>query len=464
MQTNPPPVAEIRFHDPPVASIDREAFEAIADAPLFDDVVRAPSTMPPLTLRNHLKSLGHWPLSRRRVRFLTGFVDRIVSLLEVRGWRVTVLGAFQEDCSPAIAVLPIELAAANGRMHALMQVPNLSRRLQVVAALRERFADVHQLVIAKNKLEAKWLAGKLSGATGEPVTWGIEPRTNYPWTHVDSVGTFEGRSVQDWTFVTFWDAELVLSCTASLQILHMFGSRRLGFLSRNEGALNEWDRAIMESVFGPVCYRPGDEHGKLTKISVAWLPAAPYPADTVESQLERKRTYFWRNARRNDLIAAAARAICEKHQRSLAGLGLDDVAVWLAGSEAGLSRVSSRPPTVTIVVENLEHAREFAQRLPDWRLACENNFTDAAPVIEGDTIVTLLLASRTTLMSDVVIFAAGSGNAWFSEMGLACSGVTAERMLVLDVDDDCDEQAAQVTQARRADYRRRGWITTTNKK
>jgi hypothetical protein len=460
-EKNPCPTARIKALGQ-FASIGHEAFEAIADVPLYQDVPWSASRVPPLTLRTHLDSMGQRPDQRGRVYFLSGLVERVASLLDDRDWQVTLLGAPQMQYFSRSMPLRSAIAQADARPNTLVQLPKPSERLLELAALRRQFPDVHVLIITKNKSAARSLARKLRQATGQPVTWGIEPRS-YPWTHVDSVGTFTGRSVQDWFFVIFWEAELVLSLTSLSQIVHMFGSARIGFLTRDERKLNQIDRAIVESVFGPVLYRPGDEHGESTDISVSWLPAPSYPACQPDSQLDRKREYLWRNAQRNNSIAAAARAIIENDRRTLARLGLDDAVQWLCGNESGLVRVSAKPLTVAIVVENLEHARELELLLPGWPLWSENNFADPVPLINGNAILTLPLAARITLLFDLVIYAAGSGEAWFDELGLGCIGITSERMLLVDVADDFDRQAAWEAEARRADYRRRGWITTTTK-
>jgi hypothetical protein len=451
-----PPVAEIRSFPPQSAVIGREPFEAIADLVLYEDASR-PLRVPALTWRKLLEPNGpRHPTTE--VKFPAGLTERLSALLTARGWQVTVAGPPPVEPPPHGLGAPTALLKADGRPHALVLLPQFYQRLRFVAALRESYPDSHLLVVVKNKRQARSLARKLRRATGQPVTWGIEPRMEFPWTHVDSVGTFTGRSVQDWAFVVFWDAELVLSWTSLMQLGHMFGSRRIGFITRDERQLNEADRALIEGMFGPVVYRPGDEHADFTTVSVAWLPAASYPAGGPETQLERKRIFFWHNPMRNRLIAAAAQAFSESDMRAIARLGLDAAARWLAGEELGQVPIfSSRAPTVAIVVENPEHARELAQLLPGWSLESQNGSMDPDPTVIDNTIVTLPLAAKSTLATDVVIYAAGCGEEWFDKLGLACAGITGERMLLVDMADDCDERAARDIQARQADYHRRGW-------
>ena len=49
------------------------------------------------------------------------------------------------------------------------------------------------------------------------------------------------------------------------------------------------------------------------------------------------------------------------------------------------------------------------------------------------------------------------GESWFKELGVACLLITPDQMLIVDVADDCDRQAIEEAELRRADYRRRGW-------
>ena len=147
---------------------------------------------------------------------------------------------------------------------------------------------------------------------------------NLPSSHVDAVGTITGRSVIDWRFVIVLDAEL-LSVTVTSQLVHMFGSLLIGFLSRDERQLNEMDRALIEGLFGPVVYRSWDEIDSTT-VTVAWLTAPSYPADQPANQLERKRLFFWQNTVRNRRIVQAAQAIQQIDRRMLRQLGLDEPA------------------------------------------------------------------------------------------------------------------------------------------
>lgn len=457
-----PRVAEIRVPQPHWATLGREQFESIADDSLFPDTRRL-SCLPALTLRLLLEPNGPTRSPRRRVRFGAGLVERVTAMLQARGWRVIVrpdqrVEYWSHHFSPDYGgwCCPEPLRRAYGRPRTLALIPKPADRLQYVVSLREQFPNEHILIATKNTEEAKTLARKLRQQIGQPVTSGPEYPGSDPATHVDRAGTFAWRPALDWTFVVFWDAELLPSLTSIRQLGHMCGSVRIGFLSRDERQLNVMDRAAIEYMFGPVIYRPGDDSSG-TAVRVAWLPAPAYPASRSSNQLERKRENLWHNGDRNGSIANTALAFSSKDEKGLTRLGLGDAANWLGASTA------SSPPFVAIVVENLEHARELQRLLPAWRLV---SGTENIPEIDQylpseNVIVTLPRTEQIILATEIVIYGAGIGNDWIDNLGPHNWFTCGERMLVIDVADDFDPKAVRETEARRADYHRRGWATNT---
>jgi hypothetical protein len=445
---------EIQICQPQLAVLDRDAFELIADLPLFDDA-RGHSHLPALTLRSLLEPNGPRPAATPRMDIPIGLLKRVATMLLRQGCEVTVYGPGPLSLTSTTASTAVQ--AIDGRPYSLLQLPDEDQRLRVITAIREQNPEQHLLIVAKNKTEARRVAKRLRSAIGQRVTWGIEPRTNFPWTHVDAVNTFAGRSVVDWAYVVFWDAKLVISLTSLSQLSYMFGSFRVGFMTRDDRELHEVDRACVESMFGPVIYRPGDEHGLDTAITADWLPAPTYAASEPQTQLERKRCFLWRNGSRNGLMAAAARAISEGDSAALKRLGLEDAADWLTSRQAELTPGANTRLRIAIVVENLEHVRELSRLLPGWQEMSRHSLDEDLPIIDVTTIVTLPVAVPSTLVVDAVIYAAGIGTGWFDELGLACTGMTPEKMLVIDVADDFDPQSVHEVKARQSDYRRRGW-------
>jgi len=455
-------VTTIRVIPPQVAMIARQPYETIADLPLYDDGPQG-FVRRRLTLRSFARLIGgedsDW------VTVPIGIKERVARMLKDYRWRPVVRPSENIEYLTNHRLpddygwrCPEPLRRAYGHVYSLLQVASEHDRLQVIAGLRQLFPETHQLCIVKNTIEADSVAKRLEGLTGRLLTVGTKPRSDNPWWHVDPVGTFEGRSVTDWGHVVFWDAELVVSKTALVQLWHMLGSRRIGFITRDIRKLNDLDRALIEGMFGPIIYRPEDIYTRFSTMSVAMLPAPTYPAGKPKSGLDRKRIFFWHNAGRNRLIAQAARAICNNDAKTLANLELDRAIRWLLNPESRPARYPSGPKTTAaIIVETPAHGRELAKELPGWKLLTDKVFDSAVEVVEGPVIVTLPIALRVTLLVDALIYAAGCGQSWFDELGPACPGVSPERILLVDVADDCDDQAVRDRRARQADYQWRGW-------
>jgi hypothetical protein len=449
-------VAIIKPCDQHLATIGRQQFESIADDLLYVDAQGKPR-LPALTLRELVEPDGPKQSRRRRVRFQIGLLERVTRMLQARGWKVRVRPRnapehLYDHWHPEERHCPEFLRRAYDRPYTLGIVPKYRDRLWYVSELCKQFPESNVLVVANNIAQAAEAANALRELTDRGVTsgsewWHSEP----PFIHVDVVGTITGRSVIDWRFVIVLDAEL-LSLTVTSQLVQMFGSILIGFLGRDERQLNERDRAQIEDLFGPVVYRSGDEID-YTSVTVAWLAAPTYPAIQPASPLERKRMFFWQNAARNRLIAHAAQAIRQNDQQMLRRLVLDKPAAAL------MQTVNKSGPKVAIVVESVEHGRELCRLLPDWPLRYAGDNPDAPDdlFINSSAIVTLAMTERSPLLVDVVIYAAGTGDRWRDDLGLQCVCMSEERMLVIDIADDGDQQAVASVHARAADYRHSGW-------
>jgi hypothetical protein len=333
----------------------------------------------------------------------------------------------------------------------LAEVPTVADRLRFIEVLRELFPDSHILIVSRCNDDARSLAPSLNELSRQPVSWGNNSRHGWPWTHVDSVNTFTGRSVMDWAFVVFWHAELMLSRTCWLQMFYMFGSRRSGFLTRDDRQLNECGRAVIEGMFGPVVYRP-DNWTICPAVCATWLAAPAYPPALWANALRRKRDMFWQNSHRNQQIALTAQALQQGNTCRLRKLGLDEVAKLMRSSQ-------ENAPTVAIVIESPEHGRELVQGLPGWRLdlASESISPKSDHSLKQNTILTLSRALKSKVVAEIVVYAAGGGKRWIDSVGLTSWFLTGRQSIVIDVADDCDPQSKRDVLARRADFQRRGW-------
>jgi hypothetical protein len=149
------------------------------------------------------------------------------------------------------------------------------------------------------------------------------------------------------------------------------------------------------------------------------------------------------------------RAFSNLDVRELARLGLDQAGKWLAAF------FTLRTPTVAIVVESLEHGREVAQLLLDWRLEPALDDDAKAKVvidIQSRNVITTLTRVQTgILVTDVVIYAAGYGREWLRNLGPYGPVFSQPQMLIVDIADDCDSACTRDRLAREASFLRHAW-------
>ncbi len=128
--------------------------------------------------------------------------------------------------------------------------------------------------------------------------------------------------------------------------------RLFGFLPMGQ-TLAPRERDLLACVFG-LEELVVPEHGRLPRpVSVIWHRFRHRPVEVVAaSTFDRKRVQFWSNPARNRLIRRIARFFCRETR---------DV------QEPEPSRLEARP--VTVLTENLEHAIELGEVLPDLPIA-----------------------------------------------------------------------------------------------
>jgi hypothetical protein len=248
-----------KFHGLHVESIGREAFEAIADEQLFGHQ-QGPPGATQLTFRD---VLDPDPPNdrRRRIKFGAGLLLRVVMALQAK--------AIDVHCEPPppwpwTDGQPIEpccqfLVRAVGRLRSLSIVPKLADRLRNVAELCRLQPEANIVLVAKNNNEAKAVARMLKALTQRKITPAHEIPNSHPWLYVSTSAGLRCSSTPFWDFNIFLDAEVALSMTSVEYLASSAGGVRIGFLTRDERELLPTERCILESLFGPVIYRPGDE-------------------------------------------------------------------------------------------------------------------------------------------------------------------------------------------------------------
>jgi hypothetical protein len=440
--------ATIKFVSIHCASIHRSAFDAIAGEPMFEELQGPPGASVP-TVRDLIeprRSREKW------IRFGAGLVDRLTNMLRAGGIRVRVYPRLsgwswpgrQPGCQPKRRVLK----RVEGRPGSLAIIPKLTDRIQLAAEICELCPEEHILIAARNNRDAADVGKRLRAATKRTVTWSPHETKGFPWTFVASAASLRYACTRHWSLVIFMDAELVLSWTAVRALPYAFDAAWLGFLTRSERGLLPDERYILESLFGPVIFRPGEEAAR-SEVSVAWLPGTPVPGSPANI-VERRRTQIWTNTPRNRLIARAARALRDNDEAELKRVGLHEV--------TRLLRSVNTTPSTAIVVENVEHAEELARLLPGWRLERACYSPPPGQVVQHDRlIVTKARAAEAFLATQAVFYAAGGADRWIEHVHLLRTAFAFRRMLIVDVADQFDEHSASETAVREAEYRALGF-------
>lgn len=451
--TADPPVriAEILPAGNHFAGIEIDAFLAIENEVLLADrrcLNVSGVTVREAELRGHfVRKNDNW------VYFCAGLTESVADCLRHRGWRASIgrvltlqfADPVAAEAREDLAVPPIG-QVIQGRQRSLVCAASIDERLALLETICRLHHDRHVLVITDNNATTADLARTMRMRTGWPTSFGATESRSEPWLHFVSVMGFVDRSYHIWPVVVFWDAGLVASLTALEQLAHMVGSIRYGFLEKN-ASYHVCDRLLIEAMFGPVLDLRSPTSG--VPVGIAWLPPPAYPAQVVRNSLERKRTYLWHNTSRNRQIAEAARAIHGKETLKLRRLGLDGVLRDLDSCES---------ISVAILAENLEHGRALQQHLPGWDLEhVTTNGSHEESIVARSVVMTLSRAETANLLTDVMIYAAGTGSFWRADREPASCTCYGMRLTVIDVQDDFDPQVTRDVAARAGCYGRLGW-------
>jgi hypothetical protein len=402
-----------------------------------------------------------------------GLAPLVVAKLEAAGHRVRVelRCRLDERARPSASVLNAAtgpdrdfLAAAAREPRGVVEARGVAEVARLVALLCRLFPDA-RVLIALNGSRQKLLrfrrrlqqagAGRVDalGHYGWPWEGG---RLVCALADLDASGQARHR---DFDVVVLPEALQALAPEHTEALLRLHRHRVYGFVPLN-AAVSGRARLKLQALVGPLIRRVPDPRGAPAEVVVHWCrpPWAP-PAGGVTA-LQRKRSAYWHNARRNDFVAAVARAFSECDEKALWGCGL------LLADGGGITLTGR--PAVTALAESSEHARELLRRLPGWEVL------DAVPTPPGArpafprgpfklrpldrTVVTALAAARLAAVDTDVLLRAGP------ECPLALAGFPPRsagprRALLADVADDCDGLARAAVGRRLRDYAARGWAS-----
>jgi hypothetical protein len=162
----------------------------------------------------------------------------------------------------------------------------------------------------------------------------------------------------------------------------------------------------LEQMAGPVIHRAKKPR---VPVRVMMLPTPDCEVASYQSALERKRTLYWRNKKRNEYVAEVAEAVYSRDHAALKRLGLRNKDI----------RVVKKcdPTKIKISVESPEHARELLSLMPEWRVgslsksAKEEGKEQACGVnLHAPMVMTAVYAATLEIQAEIIIHAAGT--AW----------------------------------------------------
>lgn len=398
----------------------------------------------------------------------SGLVPRLVAAAGRAGYSVDV----QDGGNLVVPASMVDLlgeredivrlaAALAGSRRGVLAARSRGHRLAALRLIIRLFPAGKIMVFASTRAEAKKIARDLSSRAAEPIACFTRQLTRSD-VRVQ-VGTLGGLDPTVAGVVVFADARQALHARARRDLAHLGRQRIYGLLDDRAG-LGRRERLLIEAGIGPVIGRLGaaDEFPVVVRAVFADWTGGELP--DLPLGLAWKRESIWHNPARNAAIARLASAL-------VAG---DDAPLWEHGLFLGGEGAARPPadPTVVVLVESPEHARGLAQLLPGWAVRSAERRDSAADDDTGAggpgrrdsgeparrAIATWLYArDQGQVEADIVLRA--DGTPWPLGVPFVPPGPRTEGRVVLlvDLDDGQDRTARAATNARRADYRDRGW-------
>ena len=270
---------------------------------------------------------------------------------------------------------------------------------------------------------------------------------NWQQSHQDDVD--EGQD-HNWDIILLPDPlrSLGTVALAALSRFSFLDCRVYSFVPR-QTKLRSRERVLLTAISGPLVYRvPGLKVGTQT----AWLDAPATKPQSTDSPVERKRHAYWGNRRRNEYVAAVARAFSTGDIRRLRkyGIPIQNDLPLVRGDDS---------PKVVVLVESSEHGRAMQELLPGWPLYTRYDRspkTTAAGML--GSIVTATRAEQRGLTPDVLVVASGAPalldleRAWPTTEGFDDCDV-----LVIDFNNESDPTMREAAALRQKQSLRRGW-------
>jgi hypothetical protein len=384
-----------------------------------------------------------------------GLVYAVKIVLEYHGFEVSVVEACWGHYKSPAKDMRLDwdqtsfAALLEGRGRALVAARSFEQQVDLLGVVCQRFPHATISVAVKNNAAALSVVRLLSKRVPQIMYTGMrDSGDNSPQVSLISVWSFVAGSRCDY-FVALGEAA-TLNRKVQEQVSPWRNCIRVAITDRPLQSLRERDRVHVESTYGP-CLLDFSNPPPLVPVYAAIVPSAGSRARDGLRGLERKLKHVTRNSGRNRQIALLADRL-RRHDATclrVAGIANLDLIVE-EPAEPGKLRVA-------IVVESRDHALRMQQLLPGWSVVSDTS--SAGPLgIEGDAaIVTLPAACAVGLTTEVVVYAAGTGDRWIKKCG-GQMALTGCMQLVVDFADDFDSVARSEIYSRVEDYRARRWI------
>ncbi len=372
-------------------------------------------------IRRHLRALGHRVRVLDRTRWL--HLEQPNSALREEPTLSSTEHRFLDaiESSPRGQIV-VERAADIPRYAARIAADFPTTRVWFVTATNERKEEI------RRQLQS-FLVDRVE--TNEEIVWGL-PR----WLLVDNHFMFGSAGRHQWHVVVFLDPESALA-KRSIGNACYLDSMFYCFVPADR-QLGQHDQLWLEAMCGPVIFRTPHPQGALPDVRVAWL-ASPVTSLTRAATTYAWKQALWQQPERNALIAPVAQACRDRDRRALRA--------------AGLMLERRLGPRVCVLTESAEHAERLGELLPGWPVLRRGS----KPTRESCWIATLTCAVDQPRRCDILMRADG-GPGWPRELPFPARSVGWDRALLIDLRDQCDDQARRFTDSRHEAYGRLGWL------
>lgn len=348
-----------------------------------------------------------------RFVFTAGLVPRIQTRLESLGCKVDVIDRrrfgkqYEVDNTVVVEAQGLDkqlIDAVLAEPRGQIEVRTHRDRLRYISLICSLYHEAQILIAVARKRDAWGIWRRLSEAVERPVD--LAKTRNWKSTRPILVCThavLETCGPWQWQIVLLADVDeitasidadgmLANTVVRGLSDRRMTTQRVYGF--RRPGVSRKQPQEmVIEAFVGPTIFRADTTRAA---VNVVVLDGETMRIRNTKDPLEWKRRAYWRNAERNDTIAAAAKAIASGDADQILGVSSAMFAPLLPDPDAR---------RIAVLVESVEHGRQLQQRLPGWRLmtAIPGEREGGRKTSPRRTIITQARAAATRIRPDVLI-------------------------------------------------------------